>query len=160
MSVAIAIGVGILLIALETILPGMIAGACGTILMGIGVWLAYCDYGSAIGTYVLIGSLFALLAFGVVWVIYLPNSFFAKMFISNRSIQGDAGEELPNDLEGKEGVALTRLYSCGKIKIGDTIYDAITAGEGIEQGAKIRILHVEGFKIVVEEIGTSSGKNK
>ena len=138
MLVAITIGVGILLIVLETLLPGMIAGAIGTVLMGTGVYFSYRDYGTETGIWVLICS--------------IPKSAFIQRFISDRSIHGDAGEELPSNLVGQTGTAETRLYSCGKIRVGNQILDAITAGEGIEKGAPVKIVHVEGMKIVVQEI--------
>ncbi|MBO6005031.1 MAG: NfeD family protein, partial [Verrucomicrobia bacterium] len=81
-----------------------------------------------------------------------PKSPFIQKFISDRSIHGDAGEELPSNLVGQTGTAETRLYSCGKIRVGNRILDAITAGEGIEKGAPVKIVHVEGIKIVVQEI--------
>ena len=61
MLVAITIGVGILLIVLETLLPGMIAGAIGTVLMGTGVYFSYRDYGTETGIWVLICSVIILM---------------------------------------------------------------------------------------------------
>ncbi len=152
MLVAITIGVGILLIVLETLLPGMIAGAIGTVLMGTGVYFSYRNYGTDTGIWVLIVSIIILMIALALWFRFIPKSPFIQKFISDRSIHGDAGEELPSNLVGQTGTAETRLYSCGKIRVGNKILDAITAGEGIEKGAPVKIVHVEGIKIVVQEI--------
>ncbi|MBR4248854.1 MAG: hypothetical protein IKQ24_01730 [Verrucomicrobia bacterium] len=152
MLVAITIGVGILLIVLETLLPGMIAGAIGTVLMGTGVYFSYRNYGTETGIWVLIVSIIILMIALALWFRFIPKSPFIQKFISDRSIHGDAGEELPSNLVGQTGTAETRLYSCGKIRVGNKILDAITAGEGIEKGAPVKIVHVEGIKIVVQEI--------
>jgi len=152
MLVAITIGVGILLIVLETLLPGMIAGAIGAVLMGTGVYFSYRNYGTEAGIWVLIVSIIILMIALALWFRFIPKSPFIQKFISDRSIHGDAGEELPSNLVGQTGTAETRLYSCGKIRVGNRILDAITAGEGIEKGALVKIVHVEGIKIVVQEI--------
>lgn len=152
MFVAVTIGIGILLVILETILPGMIAGAAGVALMGIGVFTAFREYGVEVGSWVLVGSLLLLILVGILWIRYFHKTFVARLFISERSIRGEAGEELPSDLVGKTGTALTRLYSCGKIKIGDQLLDAVTNGEGIEKGAAVKIIRLEGIKIFVEEV--------
>lgn len=152
MLVAITIGVGILLIVLETLLPGMIAGAIGAVLMGTGVYFSYRNYGTETGIWVLIVSIIILMIALALWFRFIPKSPFIQKFISDRSIHGDAGEELPSNLVGQTGTAETRLYSCGKIRVGNKILDAITAGEGIEKGAPVKIVHVEGIKIVVQEI--------
>lgn len=152
MSIAIAIGAGIILILLETVLPGLIAGISGGFLMGLGIFLSFRDYGTGVGIVVLSGSILSLIIIGIIWLKYFPQSSFAKIFISERSIGGDIGEEVPSELIGKEGIAVTRLYSCGKVKVGNELLDAITNGEGIEAGSPIKIIAVEGFKIIVQEI--------
>jgi membrane-bound serine protease (ClpP class) len=152
MFVAVTIGIGILLIILETILPGMIAGAAGIALMGLGVFTSFHEYGVEVGSWVLVGSLLLLIMIGILWIRYFHKTFVARLFISERAIRGEAGEELPPDLVGKTGTALTRLYSCGKIKIGDQLLDAVTNGEGIEKGAAVKVIRLEGIKIFVEEV--------
>ena len=151
MFVAVTIGIGILLIILETILPGMIAGAAGIALMGLGVFTAFHEYGVEVGSWVLVGSLLLLILIGILWIRYFHKTFVARLFISERAIRVKP-EELPSDLVGKTGTALTRLYSCGKIKIGDQLLDAVTNGEGIEKGAAVKVIRLEGIKIFVEEV--------
>ena len=66
MSIAIAIGAGIILILLETVLPGLIAGISGGFLMGLGVFLSFRDYGTGVGIVVLSGSILSLIIIGII----------------------------------------------------------------------------------------------
>ena len=153
--IAVCVVLGIFLLLLEMILPGMIAGILGVGLIVFGNVSAFRDYDTAIGTYTIFGTIFALLVLGAGWFKFLPRSFIGKWLISVRSIDGVSGEELPSDLVGKEGVSETRLYTSGKVRVEGVLYDAMTNGEGIEAGVPIKIVQVEGVKIVVAEVKPS-----
>ena len=53
-------------------------------------------------------------------------------------------------LNKKEGEALTDLRPAGTVIINDQRYDAVTQGEYIEKGNKIKVIEIEGSKIVVK----------
>lgn len=56
-------------------------------------------------------------------------------------------------LVGKEGVTTTFLRSIGKASVEDTTYDVIASdGEIIESGEIIKVISVEGQKIIVKKI--------
>ncbi len=50
---------------------------------------------------------------------------------------------------GERGVSQTMLRPAGKAEFGEELLDVVTEGEIIEKGTKIRIIHVEGNRIVV-----------
>lgn len=50
----------------------------------------------------------------------------------------------------KEGVALTDLRPAGTVIINDQRYDAVTQGEYIEKDNKIKVIEIEGSKVVVK----------
>jgi membrane-bound serine protease (ClpP class) len=52
-------------------------------------------------------------------------------------------------LIGKNGVATTTLRPAGKAKIEGKLVDVVTQGDFIEKGAQIRVLRLEGNRIVV-----------
>jgi membrane-bound serine protease (ClpP class) len=52
---------------------------------------------------------------------------------------------------GSEGVAFTPLKTAGKVIINEIFFDAFSSGNFIEKGAKIRVMSLEGNKIIVEE---------
>lgn len=71
--IVLLVAVGLILIALESVLPGMIAGVMGVFALGAGVTMAYLDFGFRTGNTVLLVSC-ALLALGtVVWVEWRLN---------------------------------------------------------------------------------------
>ena len=53
--------------------------------------------------------------------------------------------------KGKSGTAITVLRPIGKIQIEDNIIDATTEGEYIEAGKKIKVVRVEGNRIIVSK---------
>jgi len=53
---------------------------------------------------------------------------------------------------GDEGVAETDLRPSGRVRLGDRSVDAVTSGEYIPAGARVRVRGVEQFSVVVEVI--------
>ncbi len=60
-------------------------------------------------------------------------------------------------LVGKNGTAVTPLRPAGTARIGDDKYDVITEGMHVDPGSPIRVVRVEGDKIVVR-LDDSRGK--
>jgi membrane-bound serine protease (ClpP class) len=52
-----------------------------------------------------------------------------------------------------EGIASSMLRPSGRAQFGDFMVDVITRGDFVEPGTRIRVLAVEGARIVVEEVG-------
>lgn len=53
---------------------------------------------------------------------------------------------------GKEGVAVTNLRPSGTVMIGDTRLDAVTDGDYVSSGTKVKVTLVSGNRTVVEKI--------
>ncbi|MEE9308342.1 MAG: NfeD family protein, partial [Spirochaetia bacterium] len=58
-----------------------------------------------------------------------------------------------SDLSGKEGASLTVLRPVGMVLIEGQKYSAVTGGEFIEKNQPIRVIKVEGSRIVVRQGG-------
>lgn len=56
------------------------------------------------------------------------------------------------ELKGKEGICITDMRPAGKIKIMDKVYDAITTGEFLLKGDKVKVIEVSTSQIVVTKI--------
>lgn len=63
------------------------------------------------------------------------------------SASKDYGEYL-----GKSGIARTTLRPSGKAEVEGTTLDVVSSGAIIYEGTPIRVVHVEGIKIIVEEL--------
>src|SRR4051794_39866610 len=86
---------GALLILLETILPGLIAGILGFCCMVVGVGLAYLRFDFQTANTILIIVLVAVVVGTILYVKYFPDSPVAQLFVSRRAI-GEIGTENPS----------------------------------------------------------------
>src|ERR1041384_7999808 len=86
--------VGAVLLLLETVLPGMVAGVLGLLCLIAGVVQAYITFGPRMGSYVLIGVVAALVAGTAMWFRFFPNSRVARAFTSHQTV-GNINAEKP-----------------------------------------------------------------
>ena len=140
---------GAILLFLETLLPGMIAGLIGFICLMAAVILGYRDFGYQTGSLILAGVLVGLLIGSWCWLKFFPGSRVAKTFISQGSV-GELGVDKPELLNGT-GVALTQLRPSGTASINGQRVDVVTEGGLIERGTAVKVVAVEGARIVVRE---------
>ena len=140
---------GTVLLFLETLLPGMVAGIIGFICLMAAVVIGYSDYGYQTGTLILAGVLVGLLIGVWAWLKFFPESRVAKRFISKGAV-GDLGVEKPELLNGT-GTALTQLRPSGVATINGQRLDVVTEGGLIERGTAVKVVAIEGSRIVVRE---------
>ena len=141
---------GAILLFLETLLPGMIAGIIGFLCLMAAVILGYRDFGYQTGSLILAGVLVGLLIGTWCWLKFFPGSRVAKIFISQGST-GELGVAKPELLNGT-GVALTQLRPSGTASINGRRVDVVTEGGLIERGTAVKVVAVEGARIVVREV--------
>jgi len=141
---------GTILMFLETFLPGLITGILGFLCWVAAVILAYRDLGFQTGNLVLGGVLLGLVIGVICWLTFLPESRIAGLFISRRTI-GELGVDKP-ELVHCTGVTITQLRPSGTAFINGKRVDVVTEGALIEQGASIRVVAVEGLRVVVREV--------
>ncbi|MBI5384223.1 MAG: NfeD family protein [Verrucomicrobia bacterium] len=142
--------VGALLLLAETVLPGMIAGILGAICILAGVVEGYVLFGPRTGSYILLGVLAALVAGTVLWLKYFPETRFARAFISVKTV-GNINAEKPA-LLGQTGTALSHLRPSGIALIGGQRVDVVTEGARIDKGAPIKVVAIEGMRVVVRAV--------
>jgi membrane-bound serine protease (ClpP class) len=148
------IAVGAVLLLLETVLPGLIAGALGLICLIAAVIAAYVNLGAQTGSYVLIGVIVGLIAGTMLWLKFFPQTRFAKMFTSDRTV-GDIHTERP-ELLNQTGSALTPLRPSGTAIINGKRVDVVTEGAMIERNAPVKVVAVEGMRIVVRAVNETA----
>jgi membrane-bound ClpP family serine protease len=141
---------GAVLLFLETLLPGLIAGIIGSICLVVAVVLGYRDYGFQTGTLILAGVIVGLMVGAWCWLKFFPESRIAQKFISRGAV-GDLGVDRPELLNGT-GTAITRLRPSGTATINGQRVDVVAESGLIERGAKLKVVAVEGTRIVVRAI--------
>ncbi len=151
MEIVIALLVtGTVLLLLETVLPGLVAGTIGFCCLIGGVTMAYVNLGVTAGNWTLLGVGVGL-SFGTfLWVKYFPDSRAARIFISDQQVGelgvGDA------TLVNQTGVVHSSLRPCGTAIIGGKRLDVVTEGSFIEPGTPVKVITVEGLRIVVRPL--------
>ncbi|PKL88595.1 MAG: peptidase [Ignavibacteriae bacterium HGW-Ignavibacteriae-2] len=86
----------------------------------------------------------------------LPKSNIWNNLILVKNLDAQSGYTMSRPsfihLLNSSGKSYTDLRPAGTVVIGDERYDVVTAGEFIPRGTPVKIIRVEGSKVVVEEI--------
>jgi membrane-bound serine protease (ClpP class) len=148
--VVILLLVGAVLIFAEIFLPGMIAGLIGFGCLVAGVIMGYVEYGPRDGTFILLAVVFSLvIGFGL-WVKFFPDSRYARLFVSSRVV-GNVDAEKPQLLH-QTGTAFTNLRPSGTALINGERVDVVTEGGLIPRGTAIKVVAIEGMRVVVRAL--------
>jgi membrane-bound serine protease (ClpP class) len=145
--IAILIGVGLSLLFLETILPGLIAGFLGICALIGAIVYAYLEFDIRTGNTTLLIVLCLLVIGTLLWIKFFPGSAVARMFVSTGQI-GTVGAEKPELLD-QSGVALTALRPAGTALINGKRVDVVTEGGFINKGTAVKVVAIEGLRVVV-----------
>jgi membrane-bound serine protease (ClpP class) len=143
--------VGAALIALETILPGLIAGTVGLVCLVVAIYLAYADHGATTGNWVLGITTTGLVLGTLAWLRWFPDTRLARRFVSDGSV-GPIGTDRPELLE-RTGVALTTLRPSGTALIDNERVDVVTEGQMVQKGTPVKVVAIEGLRVVVRPQG-------
>jgi len=143
---------GVSLIVLEFVLPGIVCGIGGAVLLCISAVMgiaAYPDY-----TFMIIMGEFMGLAIGVgLGLIVLSKTSGATGLALGTSLSEESGYvNLPSNtaLVGRVGMVITALRPSGTIVVDGERHDAVSDGDFILEGEAVRVLEVHGNRVVVE----------
>lgn len=146
--------VGLVLMTIEIFYPGFgVFGIAGAIFLIVGVVLTA---KTATEAFVMIMSILAILA--VIFTAFLRSASKGKLnksLVLNNTLDrasGYIGTEDLNYLLGKEGVSTTVLRPSGTADFQGVKLDVVSEGEFIAQNTKVKIIKVEGRRIVVKTI--------
>ena len=139
---------------LEAMAPGFgIFGVLGLALTVGGIMASAASFASA--CYSLLAIVIVLCV--AVWLVsrYGDRSKLLKNFILSDSVKDHAADEARakyrEDLLGRVGTALTPLHPAGIVVLEDTQVDAVTEGDFVERGERVRIVRMDGNRIVVKK---------
>ena len=150
------LALGLILIILEVFIPSM--GLLGTIaacsIIGGGV-LAYIENPSGIFLGYILVSVVLIPVIMIFALKIFPKTPIGKHFTlagpSFNPKEAQAVEEGIDELVGKEGETLTPLHPAGIVLIENRRVDVVTRGEMIDKEIRVRVIKVEGNRIVVEK---------
>lgn len=145
---------GILFICIEVFLPGGVLGMLGGLALVGAVGMSFAAF-QEYGGLVALGIIFLTGAALIVWIRIFPHTPFGKRLIlmvpRARRIAAPNPEA---SLVGKNGVALSNLHPSGIAKIDEKRTDVVTEGQLIAKGESIRVVDVQGMRVVVRKANT------
>jgi membrane-bound serine protease (ClpP class) len=156
------IGLGLLLAEIF-IVPGFgITGISGIILIFASIFLAmlgskpFIDMEAVSFAIIQLSGAILFALIGMFFLVkYLPKSTaFNKLVLSESEYAEKGFVSYPSDkdLVNKEGIAFTTLRPGGTAEIDGRRIDVVADSEFIQQGTKIKVLRVEGIKVVVTSL--------
>lgn len=145
--VAILIIVGLLLLLAETVLPGLIAGSIGMLLLAVAVGYAYIELGLRAGNATLAVVFITVVILTILWIKFFPDSAVARLFVSSSTV-GNVNAEKPELLD-QTGVAFTDLRPAGTALISGKRVDVVTEGGFVSKNTPLRVIAIEGMRVVV-----------
>jgi membrane-bound ClpP family serine protease len=171
----LAIAAGLLLVAAEIFLiPGTgFAGVLGMILLFAGLVGTFVGGGSGLfpdsperQSDLLWGAVTVLLSLAVSGVLmYFFARHFGSMPLVGRLVLQDTDPEAGGGLlaamaspvlgpvaPGEEGVAITPLRPSGRVQFEQDVLDASADFDYVDAGSRVRVVRVEGLRIVVEAV--------
>lgn len=145
---------GIVFIILEFFVPGGILGLIGVSAIVVSLFLSGYDL-THMGISIMIAIIIGIVAFILLYRrVDAEKGIFRKIILRDRTMTDDGYTSNPvkSELIGAEGTTLTTLRPAGIAQIEDERIDVVSEGTYIEQGKRIKVIAVEGMRIVVREI--------
>jgi len=150
--------IGIIAIFIEFFVPAL--GIIG--LVGIGsiiasTVMAFRRCGSPYGYIFLVLSLVGVPGVILIGLKSFPRTFFGKKLIlwtSQKPEEGYVSSDTYRitSLVGKEGIVVAKLRPSGIVEIEGKRVSVVTEGEMVERGKRVKVLKVEGNRVVVREV--------
>jgi membrane-bound ClpP family serine protease len=145
---------GVLFIVVELFVPsgGVLSFlAAGSVVAAVVVGF---NNGLTYGAITLTVTMILVPTFILITIHYWPRTPIGRLIFLRRAEEDDV---LPNDEEilrrkalvGKFGTAKSKMLPSGAVTIDGRVYDAVSRGHAIEAGETIRVVRVEGNRIVV-----------
>ncbi|MDI3508879.1 MAG: hypothetical protein PWP48_1625 [Clostridiales bacterium] len=145
---------GIVLLLIEATAPGLGAAGIGGIIAVIAsIFFASPSPTSAIISIVVAIAICAV-GLPLAFKYFTKSRLFDRLILSTaeRGESGFIGTTTSADYIGKTGVTVTPLRSSGTALIDGKRIDVVSEGAFIDKGARVRVIKVEGPRVVVEEI--------
>lgn len=92
-----------------------------------------------------------VVAAGVLFWLF-PRTGLGKAMVLETQTLGSAADPALKELSGCSGVAITPLRPAGAVEIAGKPIDVVSDGQYVETGTAVRVIRVEGSRVVVEPV--------
>jgi membrane-bound serine protease (ClpP class) len=140
------------MIGAEIFLPGGIVGMIGAIALMAAVIVGFSAFGAQGG--LISAALIALVAglCVIIWMRFFPHTRLGRRLTLSKDARLFKSAREPEELVGKTGSTLTALRPSGIARIEGRRTDVVAEGSWIDPDKPIRVIQVEGFKVLVREL--------
>ncbi|HEX2852186.1 MAG TPA: NfeD family protein [Opitutaceae bacterium] len=144
---------GIVLLALDFFMPGLVLSILGACAMLVGTAQAFEQYGISGGLIAFaIAAVLSTIAIYLEYVV-LPKTRLGKKLFLHASVQGVSQPVSEgNALTGREGVAITPLVPTGQIEIDGRRHEALSLDGQVERGGRVKVTGFQNFSLTVTKL--------
>lgn len=148
---ATMLAAGLLLLGAEIFVPGGVLGVLGALALLGAAGTAFAAFGPVTGAYVALGILVLAALSIALWLHLFPRSRLGRhmTLTQSESFRGAAADH--PDLVGREGTAQSNLRPSGYALVDGRRLDVISEGGPVSRGEAVRVIRVEGSRIVVRK---------
>lgn len=157
-AIILLFAIGIVLVAVEILVPGGLLGLVGGLCLLAGVVAAFNQFGGTGGA---IATALAL-AIGIVTLyaefVILPKTRLAKKFTMSETVAGRSQPEVADRAAviGREVVAVTKLAPSGVVTLDGRRYEAFSQSGLAEAGSRLKVVETDTFRLIVTQIKETS----
>jgi len=139
---------GLTLLILELlVVPGTtVVGIVGFILMAVGIWQSYALYGTLWGSLILLAT---IIIASIGFYISLQSKTWDKAML-NKSIDSKVNTDAQKLHIGDIGKTISIINPMGKAIFNNEFYEVSSLGDFIETDQSVKIIGIDGIKVLVE----------
>lgn len=145
----LAIGIGLIIIEIIFVPGTTVVGVLGLLCVIGGILYGFSTFGAPIGW----GVTAVTVIISTAVIILSLKSGVWKRFALDQTMSSKVNEHLPIEIKpGEIGVAMSALRPMGNAEFGDDKMEVTTLGELVDSGSKVKVTHIEGRVIYVEQL--------
>ena len=154
-GILILFATGLILLIIEATVPGFgIPGIVGIVCVILSIILGSSNLSQGIFSF-FVALVISVVVIGIL-LKYAPRSQLFSHIILKDEQKSECGYvsyiDDKHHLIGQEGETITLLRPAGTVLIGERKIDVVSEGEFIEKGSKVKVIAVEGNRVVVRKI--------
>ena len=151
-GILLMVAIGLALIGVEFYMPGFVLATVGIILLLTADFVCLTHYGSGWAAGLFVAEVALAILTGYVVIKTIPQSAAGKRMILSHAQNNVSAAAPAPELVGAEGTAQTTLRPSGMAEIGGKRLDVVAESDMIERGSTVRVIAVEGSRIVVRKV--------
>ncbi|PAW79764.1 MAG: hypothetical protein B9S32_00105 [Verrucomicrobia bacterium Tous-C9LFEB] len=147
--IPILVVLGAALIWFEIFVPGMVLAASGTLCLVASVILTFKLYGPLLGIALLAFEILAFIVIASRWVAWFPKTKMGREVVLHTASGTAAQVDNKEALLQQSGVTISICRPSGIAEFAKQRYDVISEGSFLAAGQTVKVVAVEGNKIIV-----------